>query len=144
MNALASEVTRGVRRFPEGFLWGCGTSAYQIEGAVDEDGRGQSIWDVFSHTSGNVHRGDTGDIACDSYHQGGRDIELLTDLGVNAYRFSIAWPRVQPDGDGAVNQRGLDYYRSLVDELRRREILPVATIYHWDLPQALQERGGWT
>ena len=93
MNALASEVTRGVRRFPEGFLWGCGTSAYQIEGAVDEDGRGQSIWDVFSHTSGKVTRGDTGDIACDSYHQGERDLELLTDLGVNAYRFSIAWPR---------------------------------------------------
>ena len=98
MNALASEVTPGVRRFPEGFLWGCGTSAYQIEGAVDEDGRGQSIWDVFSHTGGKVHRGDTGDIACDSYHQGGRDLELLTDLGVSAYRFSIAWPRVQPEG----------------------------------------------
>ncbi len=143
MNVLASEVTPGARRFPKGFLWGCGTSAYQIEGAVEEDGRGTSVWDVFSHTRGKVHRGDTGDIACDSYHRMEQDLELLTELGVGAYRFSIAWPRVRPAGDGPVNQRGLDYYRALIDELRRREIVPVATIYHWELPQALEERGGW-
>ena len=133
----------GDRTFPEGFLWGCGTSSYQIEGAVDEDGRGKSIWDVFAHTPGKVRRGDTGDVACDSYHRMEDDLQLLTELGVGAYRFSIAWPRVVPLGDGPINQRGLDYYRALIAELRARDILPVVTIYHWELPEALEHRGGW-
>jgi beta-glucosidase len=131
------------RRFPEGFLWGAGTSSYQIEGGIDEDGRGRSIWDVFTHTAGRVHGGDTGDIACDSYHRIDDDVALLAELGVGAYRFSIAWPRVLPTGSGSVNQRGLDYYRSLVTALRRHDIVPVVTIYHWELPQALEDRGGW-
>ncbi len=131
------------RRFPPGFLWGASTSAYQIEGAVHEDGRGRSIWDTFSHTPGKVHGGDTGDIACDSYHRYEDDLELLSELGVGAYRFSVAWSRVQPTGRGPVNQRGLDYYRSLVAGLRERGIVPVATVYHWELPQALEDEGGW-
>jgi beta-glucosidase len=133
----------GGRVFPEGFLWGCGTSSYQIEGAVDQDGRGQSIWDVFTHTPGKIHRGDTGDIACDSYNKMEDDLAILTELGVGSYRFAVDWPRVQPLGSGAVNQRGLDYYRLLVEELCRREIVPAVTIYHWSLPQALEDRGGW-
>ncbi|MGO9972319.1 MAG: GH1 family beta-glucosidase [Solirubrobacteraceae bacterium] len=144
MNGLTTGGPASVRCFPEDFLWGCGTSSYQIEGAVYEDGRGLSIWDVFSHTPGKVNRGDTGDVACDSYHRMDQDLEMLTELGVGCYRFSICWPRVQPSGRGAVSQTGLDYYRSLVEELRRREIIPVATVYHWELPQALEERGGWT
>ncbi len=143
MNELTNGGSAAARRFPEGFLWGAGTSAYQIEGAVTADGRGPSIWDVFSHTAGRVHRGDTGDIACDSYHRMDQDLRLLTELGLGAYRFSVAWPRVQPSGSGAVNQRGLDHYRRLVEELRRRDIIPVLTIYHWELPQALEDRGGW-
>ncbi len=131
------------RRFPPGFIWGTATSAYQIEGAVDEDGRGRSIWDTFSHTPAKVHAGDTGDIACDSYHRYEEDLDLLSALGVGAYRFSVAWPRVQPTGRGPVNQRGLDYYRALVTGLRGRGIVPVATAYHWDLPQALEDEGGW-
>ncbi len=131
------------RRFPPGFLWGASTSAYQIEGAVDEDGRGRCIWDTFSHTPGKVHGGDTGDIACDSYHRLEEDLALLSELGVGAYRFSVAWSRVLPDGRGAVNQRGLDYYRALVAGLRSRGIVPVATAYHWELPQALEDEGGW-
>ncbi|HEX3803935.1 MAG TPA: GH1 family beta-glucosidase [Solirubrobacteraceae bacterium] len=131
------------RRFPEGFVWGVGTSSYQIEGAVDADGRGRSIWDVFSHAQGNVHHGDTGDIACDSYHRLEDDLRLLSGLGVGAYRFSVSWPRVLPTGAGAVNQAGLDYYRRLVERLNEHGITPVATVYHWDLPQALEERGGW-
>ena len=131
------------RRFPPGFIWGASTSAYQIEGAVEEDGRGRSIWDTFSHTPGKVHGGDTGDIACDSYHRSEEDLELLSALGVGGYRFSIAWPRVQPTGSGPVNQRGLDYYRSLIEGLRDRDIVPVATVYHWELPQALEDEGGW-
>jgi len=133
----------GARQFPDGFLWGTGTSAYQIEGAVNDDGRAPSIWDVFTHTSGATHNGDTGDVACDSYHRLDDDIETLVDLGVNAYRFSVSWPRVQPSGDGPVNQAGLDYYRSLATRLRDNGIVPVATLYHWDMPQALSERGGW-
>ena len=142
MNATSGNGAPG-RRFPPGFLWGASTSAYQVEGAVDEDGRGRSIWDTFSHTAGNVSGGDTGDIACDSYHRSEEDLGLLAELGLNAYRFSIAWPRVQPTGRGEVNQRGLDYYRSLVQRLRDRGIAPVATVYHWELPQALEDRGGW-
>jgi beta-glucosidase len=143
VNALTTNGASGARRFPDGFLWGAGTSAYQIEGAVNEDGRGRSVWDVFSHVPGNIRGGDTGDIACDSYHRIAEDVACLADLGVGAYRFSIAWPRVLPTGRGPVNQAGLDYYRSLVDELRRHDIVPVVTVHHWDLPQALEEQGGW-
>ena len=143
MNGLTTRESSAPRRFPAEFLWGASTSSYQIEGAVGEDGRGRSIWDVFSHTPGKVHAGDTGDIACDSYHRMDEDLRLLKELGIGAYRFSIAWPRVQPDGAGAVNQPGLDYYRRLVERLRSAGIVPVATLYHWELPQALEDRGGW-
>ena len=129
--------------FPEGFTWGVATSAYQIEGAVAEDGRGPSIWDTFSHTPGKVAGGDSGDVACDSYHRWPEDLGLMKELGAGAYRFSIAWPRVQPDGYGPVNQAGLDYYDRLVDALLAAGITPYPTLYHWDLPQALQDRGGW-
>jgi beta-glucosidase len=131
------------RRFPEDFLWGVATASYQIEGAALEGGRGPSIWDTFSHTPGKIRRGDTGDIACDAYHHLDADLDLLTDLGVQAYRFSIAWPRVQPAGSGAANREGLDYYRRLTAGLRDRGIEPVATLYHWDLPQPLEDAGGW-
>lgn len=130
--------------FPDGFLWGAATAAYQVEGAVHEDGRGPSIWDVFSHTPGRVIHGDTGDVACDQYHRLEADLDLLVELGIPAYRFSVAWPRILPSGHGAVNQRGLDYYARLVDGLLERSITPMLTLYHWDLPQALQEAGGWT
>ena len=129
--------------FPDGFLWGAATAAYQIEGAVEEDGRTASIWDVFAHTPGKVRHGDTGDIACDAYHRLEEDLDLIASLGLKAYRFSIAWPRVQPGGSGPLNQRGLDYYRRLLDGLHSRGVQPVVTQYHWDLPQELQERGGW-
>jgi beta-glucosidase len=130
--------------FPEDFLWGAATASYQIEGAVNEDGRGPSIWDTFSHTPGKVLHGDTGDIACDHYHRLEEDLDLMAEIGLKAYRFSVAWPRIQPDGSGPANQEGLDFYRRLVDGLRRRSIEPMLTLYHWDLPQALQDRGGWT
>jgi beta-glucosidase len=130
-------------KFPEGFLWGVATAAYQIEGAPAEDGKGPSVWDTFSHTPGRITRGDTGDIACDSYHRVDEDLALLSDLSVGAYRFSISWPRIQPDGRGAVNQAGIGYYSRLVDGLLERGITPVVTLYHWDLPQALQDKGGW-
>jgi beta-glucosidase len=130
--------------FPENFLWGSATASYQVEGAVDEDGRGASIWDTFSHTPGKVYRGDTGDIACDQYHRLDEDLDLMSELGLKAYRFSVAWPRIQPEGSGPVNQKGVDYYRRLVDGLRQRSIEPMLTLYHWDLPQALEDRGGWT
>ena len=130
--------------FPEGFLWGTATASYQIEGAVDEDGRKPSIWDTFSHTPGKVLHGDTGDVACDHYHRLEEDLDLMAQLGLRAYRFSVAWPRVQPDGSGGANQKGLDFYRRLVDGLRQRDIEPMLTLYHWDLPQALEDRGGWT
>ncbi len=129
--------------FPPGFRWGAATSAYQIEGAIDVDGRLPSIWDTFSHTPGKVRGGDTGDIACDHYHRYRDDIAIMADLGLTAYRFSVAWPRVIPSGSGAVNQAGLDFYSRLVDELLKHEITPVATLYHWDLPQPLQDAGGW-
>ncbi|HEY6752753.1 MAG TPA: GH1 family beta-glucosidase [Rubrobacteraceae bacterium] len=130
--------------FPEGFLWGTATAAYQVEGAVNEDGRGPSIWDTFSHTSGNVLHGDTGDIACDHYHRLEEDLELMMSLGVRAYRFSVAWPRIQPQGSGPANRKGLDFYRRLVEGLGERDIVPMLTLYHWDLPQALEDQGGWT
>ena len=129
--------------FPEDWVWGAATAAYQIEGAVREGGRGQSIWDVFSHTAGTIANGDTGDIACDHFHRYPEDIALMRELGLGGYRFSIAWPRIFPTGSGRPNADGLDYYRRLVDELHAAGITPYATLYHWDLPQALQDRGGW-
>ncbi|MDR1186635.1 MAG: family 1 glycosylhydrolase [Bifidobacteriaceae bacterium] len=129
--------------FPPDFIWGAATASYQIEGAVAQDGRGTSIWDTFSHTAGKTFNGDTGDVACDHYNRWEEDLDNLKELGVQAYRFSIAWPRVQPDGSGPVNRRGLDFYSRLVDGLLDRDIRPVATLYHWDLPQALEDRGGW-
>lgn len=129
--------------FPSSFLWGAATAAYQIEGAAGEDGRGPSIWDQFSHTPGKTRDGDTGDIAADHYHRMRHDVDMMASLGLTAYRFSIAWPRIVPEGKGAVNARGLDFYESLVDSLLERGIEPIATLYHWDLPQALQDRGGW-
>jgi beta-glucosidase len=131
-------------RFPDGFLWGAATAAYQIEGAAAADGKGPSIWDTFSHAPGKVHHEETGDIACDSYHRYPEDITLLKRLGVRAYRFSVSWPRVLPKGRGDVNSAGLDYYRGLVDALLEAGITPVPTLYHWDLPQVLQDEfGGW-
>jgi beta-glucosidase len=131
------------RRFPDDFLWGAAVSAYQIEGAVQADGRGESIWDRFSSTPGKVANGDTGAVACDSYHRYREDVRLMQELGLNAFRFSIAWPRIVPDGRGEPNSAGLDFYDRLVDELLAAGIEPFATLYHWDLPQALEERGGW-
>jgi beta-glucosidase len=131
------------RPFPPGFLWGTATASYQIEGAATADGRGPSIWDTFSHTPGAVWNGDNGDIACDHYHRMDEDLDLLAELNVAAYRFSIAWPRVQPTGSGPANQKGLDFYRRLVDGLRERNIEPTVTLYHWDLPQPLEDKGGW-
>ncbi|MFI7541336.1 GH1 family beta-glucosidase [Actinoplanes sp. NPDC049599] len=131
-------------RFPDGFVWGAATASYQIEGAVNEDGRGPSIWDTFSRERGRVHAGHTGDVACDHYHRYVEDVALMADLGLASYRYSIAWPRIQPDGTGPVNIRGLDFYDRLTDELIGKGIDPVVTLYHWDLPQSLQDRGGWT
>ncbi|MET9426433.1 GH1 family beta-glucosidase [Streptomyces sp. NPDC003036] len=130
--------------FPPDFVWGTATSAYQIEGAVAEEGRAPSIWDTFSHTPGKVDNDDHGDEACDHYHRWPEDIALMRSLGTNAYRMSIAWPRVLPVGDGPVNAAGLDFYDRLVDGLLGAGITPNITLYHWDLPQALQDRGGWT
>ncbi len=129
--------------FPADFVWGAATSAYQIEGAHDVDGRSPSIWDTFSRMAGAVDGGDTGDVACDHYHRWRTDFDLLEALGVNAYRLSIAWPRVIPGGTGAVNSKGLDFYQGLIDNLLERGITPFVTLYHWDLPQVLQDRGGW-
>nr|WP_145489877.1 MULTISPECIES: GH1 family beta-glucosidase [Streptomyces] len=128
---------------PDGFLWGTATSAYQIEGAVAEDGRTPSIWDTFSHTPGKIAGDDNGDVACDHYHRRGEDIALMRRLGLNAYRLSVAWPRVVPGGTGAVNPKGLAFYDALVDDLLAAGITPSVTLYHWDLPQTLQDRGGW-
>ncbi|MER6030325.1 GH1 family beta-glucosidase [Streptomyces sp. NPDC001851] len=129
--------------FPSAFLWGAATSAYQIEGAVREDGRTPSIWDTFSHTPGRTAGGDTGDTAVDHYHRYREDVALMAELGLNAYRFSVSWPRVQPTGRGPLVQRGLDFYRRLVDELLAHGIKPALTLYHWDLPQELEDAGGW-
>jgi beta-glucosidase len=132
-----------VLRFPDGFAWGAATASYQIEGAVHEGGRSPSIWDTFAHTPGKVQAGDTGDVADDHYHRYRDDVGLLADLGVTHYRFSLAWPRLQPDGRGGLNHDGVDFYSRLVDELLDRGVQPWVTLYHWDLPQALEDAGGW-
>jgi beta-glucosidase len=130
--------------FPQDFLWGAATASYQIEGAAQEDGRGESTWDRFSHTPGLVKNGDTGDVACDHYHHYAQDVALMKSLGLQSYRFSVAWPRILPHGTGQVNQKGLDFYNRLVDELLDAGIRPFVTLYHWDLPVELEDRGGWT
>lgn len=131
-------------RFPKDFIWGAATASYQIEGAWNEDGRGESIWDRFSHTPGKVQDGDTGDVACDHYHRWEDDLKIIKELGLKAYRFSTAWPRILPSGSGSVNEAGLDFYNRLVDGLLKLDIEPYVTLYHWDLPQMLQDKGGWT
>ncbi len=130
-------------RFPKGFRWGAATSAYQVEGAATEDGRGVSIWDTFAKTPGKVHNSDSGAVAADHYHRWEQDVSLMAELGLRAYRLSVAWPRIQPDGSGPANQRGLDFYRRLVDRLLQQGIEPWITLYHWDLPQPLEDAGGW-
>jgi beta-glucosidase len=129
--------------FPEGFLWGAATAAYQVEGASNEDGKGESIWDHFCRVPGAILDGDTGDVACDHYHRWKDDVENMRDLGLKSYRFSSSWPRVFPQGRGKLNRKGLDFYDHLVDALLAANIQPALTLYHWDLPQALQEAGGW-
>ncbi|HET7595758.1 MAG TPA: family 1 glycosylhydrolase, partial [Burkholderiales bacterium] len=129
--------------FPQGFLWGSATSAYQVEGAPLADGAGPSIWQRFAHTPGMTHDGDTGDVACDHYHRYRDDIALMRSLGLKAYRFSVAWARVLPQGRGRVNEAGVDFYERLVDTLLENGIAPMVTLYHWDLPAALDDRGGW-
>ena len=130
-------------RFPRDFFWGAATAAYQIEGAWNEDGKGESIWDRFAHTPGKIKNGDTGDVACDSYHRWREDIALMRAMNLNSYRFSISWPRIQPSGSGPANSKGIDYYSRLVDALLEARIRPFVTLYHWDLPQALEDAGGW-
>jgi beta-glucosidase len=130
-------------RFPEDFLWGAATSAYQVEGSPLADGAGPSIWHRFAHSPGLTAGGETGDVACDHYHRWADDVALMADLGLNAYRFSLSWSRIMPEGRGRVNQAGLDFYRRLVDALLAKNIKPVVTLYHWDLPAALDDRGGW-
>ncbi len=142
-SAPAAAVTNRLT-FPDGFVWGTATAAYQIEGAVAEDGRTPSIWDTFSHTPGKVAGGDTGDVADDHYHRYASDIALMAELGMRAYRFSTAWPRIVPGGRGPTNRAGIDFYSRLVDTLLDAGIAPVLTLYHWDLPQELQDKGGWT
>jgi beta-glucosidase len=129
--------------FPKGFFWGTATAAYQIEGAWNEDGKGESIWDRFAHTPGKIRNGENGDIACDSYHRWREDISLMQAMNLNSYRFSISWPRIQPSGSGAANPKGIDYYSQLVDALLKAQLRPLVTLYHWDLPQALEDAGGW-
>ena len=135
--------TTQVRRFPKGFLWGSATAAYQVEGAANVDGRGPSIWDTFSHTPGKTANGDTGDVADDEYHLYREDIQRMKEMGLKCYRFSVSWSRVIPQGTGAINQKGLDYYDRVVDVVLAAGIAPYCTLFHWDLPQALQDKGGW-
>ncbi|WP_404389302.1 GH1 family beta-glucosidase [Humibacillus xanthopallidus] len=142
-DAAGSDVGSLAARFPTDFRWGAATAAYQIEGAVHEGGRGPSIWDTFSHTPGRTAGGDTGDVAVDHFHRWRDDVALMADLGLQSYRFSIAWPRIQPTGRGPANEEGLDFYSGLVDALLDKGIRPVPTLYHWDLPQALEDSGGW-
>src|SRR5262245_19399858 len=131
------------RTFPDGFYWGAATSAYQIEGAWNEDGKGKSIWDTYAHTPGKIKNGETGDVANDHYRRYKEDVALMKDLGATAYRFSICWPRIFPQGAGQPNPKGLDFYSRLTDELVAAGIAPFATLYHWELPQTLQDKGGW-
>jgi beta-glucosidase len=132
-----------VTSFPTGFAWGAATAAYQIEGAATEGGRGPSIWDTFAHTSGRTSRGETGDVACDHYHRWQSDVDLIAELGLTAYRLSLSWPRLQPSGQGALNPEGVAFYRGLLAALRARGVRPFVTLYHWDLPQPLEDAGGW-
>ncbi|HEY9683345.1 MAG TPA: GH1 family beta-glucosidase [Oculatellaceae cyanobacterium] len=129
--------------FPRGFVWGTATASYQIEGACDADGKGRSIWDTFTHTPGKIHKDEVGDVACDHYNRYVEDVALMQHLNCKAYRFSISWPRIFPNGHGQINPKGLEFYDRLVDEMMQRGIEPYITLYHWDLPQALQEKGGW-
>ena len=129
--------------FPKGFYWGTATASYQIEGAWNEDGKGESIWDRFAHTPGKIKDGTTGDLVCDHYHRYRDDIALMRSLHLNSYRFSISWPRIQPTGSGATNPKGIDFYSRLVDALLEANIRPLVTLYHWDLPQPLEDAGGW-
>jgi beta-glucosidase len=140
---MATQTSETAREFPKGFYWGTATSSYQIEGAWNEDGKGQSIWDTYAHTPGKIRDGSTGDVANDHYHRYKEDVALMKEVGATAYRFSISWPRIFPEGTGTPNAKGLDFYSRLVDELVAAGIAPFATLYHWDLPQALQDRGGW-
>ena len=141
--SVGSQSALATAAFPPDFLWGAATSAYQIEGAVHEDGRALSVWDRFAEVPGATYQGETGEIAADHYHRMEEDVALMAELNLNAYRFSLSWPRILPQGSGAVNERGLDFYDRLVDALLARGIRPLATLYHWDLPVALQDRGGW-
>jgi len=136
-------VSQTTRAFPSDFVWGAATAAYQVEGAATEDGRGESIWDRFSATPGKVVNGHTGAVACDTYHRYAEDIGLMRSLGIGAFRLSVAWPRILPEGRGRVNQAGLDFYDRLVDDLLANGLDPYVTLYHWDLPQVLEDRGGW-
>ncbi len=140
---LGAKPNASEAQFPANFLWGTATAAYQIEGAWKEDGKGESIWDRFAHTPGKIKGGDTGDVACDSYHRYREDIAIMRAMGMKSARFSIAWPRILPNGTGAVNDKGLDFYKRYVDALLAAGIRPSCTLYHWDLPQALQDKGGW-
>jgi len=142
-SAMESTLNDSGRHFPPDFVWGAAVSAYQIEGAVDADGRGESIWDRFTATPGKIENGEDGRVACDSYHRYREDVRLMRDLGLNAFRFSIAWPRILPEGRGWPNEAGLDFYDRLVDELLAAGIEPFVTLYHWDLPQTLEDGGGW-
>jgi beta-glucosidase len=126
-----------MNEFPEGFRWGAATAAYQIEGAAADDGRGPSIWDTFARTPDRVYAGHTGDVACDHYHRYPEDVAIMRDLSIGTYRFSVAWPRIKPDGTGPANPRGLDFYDRLTDELLTVGIEPMVTLYHWDLPQGI-------
>lgn len=142
-SAAEAVLTAAGTSFPKDFYWGATTSSYQVEGAWNEDGKGLSIWDRFAHTPGKIKNGDTGDVACDSYHRWSEDLALAKAMNLNSYRFSISWPRIQPTGSGSANQAGIDYYSRMVDALLEAKIRPLLTLYHWDLPQALQDAGGW-
>jgi beta-glucosidase len=142
-SATPQPISTDLRHFPTGFLWGSATASYQVEGAVNADGRGTSIWDTFSHTQGKTNGGDTGDVADDEYHRYKEDVQLMKSLGLTCCRFSVAWSRIFPDGTGTPNSKGLDYYDRVVDELLANGIQPFCTLFHWDLPQALEDKGGW-